>query len=87
MKFICRYLNYKALFFLSLTTKSNLTICLEDISSFGLVSVRGSRKGLISNIMVNVKNKYLHIQKSDSRPVALHIIADALPVAVQDRLA
>lgn len=37
--------------------------------------------------MQNVKNKYLHMQQSDSPPVALYIIADVLPVAVQDRLA
>lgn len=37
--------------------------------------------------MQNEKNKYLYIQKSDFPPVALYIIADVLPVAVQDRLA
>lgn len=37
--------------------------------------------------MLNVKNKYLHIQERDGRPVALYIIADVLAVAVQDRLA
>ena len=37
--------------------------------------------------MQNMKNKYLHTQKSDSPPVALYITADVLPVEVQDRLA
>lgn len=40
----------------------------------------------MSDNMQKVKNKYSHILKSDSHPAAPYIIADALPVAGQDRL-
>lgn len=52
----------------------------------GMVSVWGSWKGLICDIMQNVKNKHIHRPRSDSPPLALYITADVL-VEVQDGLA